>query len=81
MQLRSSERFASFVECTVWGEELEVGSLELGNGSQLDARDQKMMDNVAVLIRDSETRLVQAFYSFAEANQKRLTEVARGGGR
>ena len=36
-----------------------------------------MMDNAAVLIRDSETRLLQAFYSFAETNQKRLTEVER----
>lgn len=34
-------------------------------------------DDLKETLRDSETRLLQAFSSFAETNQKRLTETER----
>jgi hypothetical protein len=36
---------------------------------RLDAFEERLVDRVAALIRDSETRLLQAFYSFTETNQ------------
>lgn len=48
-------------------------------GSRLDRRldvmEQRIVSGVAVLIRDSETRLLQAFYGFAEATNKRFNQI------
>jgi hypothetical protein len=35
--------------------------------------------DLAERISDSETRLLKAFYDFAESNQKRMTEIEVGG--
>ena len=35
------------------------------------------MDGIGEIVRDSETRLLNAFYTFAESNQKRPTENER----
>jgi hypothetical protein len=44
---------------------------------KLDAAEQRILDKVATMIRDAETRLLEAFYTFAESNQKRLGESER----
>ena len=42
---------------------------------KLDAFGQRILDRVGELIRDSETRLLQAFYGFAEATNKRFNQI------
>ena len=42
---------------------------------RMDAQERRILDQVAQLIHDSETRLLQAFYGFAEATNKRLNQV------
>jgi hypothetical protein len=42
---------------------------------KLDASEQRILDTVGSLIRNSETRLLQAFYGFAEATNKRFNHV------
>ena len=44
---------------------------------QLRSEMQHQYDDLKETLRDSETKLLQAFYSFAETNQKRLTETER----
>ena len=44
---------------------------------QLHSEMQRQYDDLKETLRDSETKLLQAFYSFAETNQKRLTETER----
>jgi hypothetical protein len=39
---------------------------------KLDTLEQRLLDRMGQMIHDSETRLLQAFYSFAETNNKRL---------
>ena len=34
-----------------------------------------LRDELIEVIRDTETKLLRAFYNFAESNQKRLSEV------
>ena len=41
---------------------------------KLDVLEQRLLDRMGQMIRDSETRLLQAFYSFAETNNKRLAQ-------
>ena len=36
-----------------------------------------LRDELIEVIRDTETKLLRAFYNFAESNQKRLSEVER----
>ena len=45
--------------------------------SQLRAEFHHGFDELKETLRDSETKLLQAFYTFAESNQKRLSEVER----
>ncbi len=42
---------------------------------QLRSEFQHGFDHLAEAIHDSETRLLKAFYTFAESNQQRLTQV------
>jgi 4-hydroxyphenylpyruvate dioxygenase-like putative hemolysin len=42
---------------------------------QLRSEFQRGCDHLAEAIHDSETRLLKAFYTFAESNQQRLTQV------
>lgn len=50
----------------------KLSALESRFDGKLDTLEQRMLDRMGGLIHDSETRLLQAFYSFAETNQKRL---------
>jgi hypothetical protein len=43
--------------------------------TQLRSEMQHMYDSLTELIRDNETKLLQAFYTFAESNQKRISAV------
>ena len=42
---------------------------------KLDVRQERMYDRVGTMIHDAETKLLQAFYSYAEGNNKRLNQV------
>ena len=44
-------------------------------GAQLRSEFQHGFDHLAESIHDSETRLLKAFYTFAESNQQRLSQV------
>jgi hypothetical protein len=46
-----------------------------GVAEQLRSEMQHQYDDLKETIRDSETKLLQAFYSFAESNQQRLALV------
>ena len=43
--------------------------------AQLQTEMQHMYDDLKESIRDSETKLLQAFYIYAESNQKRLASI------
>jgi outer membrane murein-binding lipoprotein Lpp len=45
---------------------------------RMDAREQRIRDDVREAIHDSETRLLQAFYGFAETNNRRLIQMEAG---
>jgi hypothetical protein len=53
----------------------KLQALESRFDGKLDTLEQRLLDRMGQMIRDSETRLLQAFYSFAETNSKRLTQV------
>jgi len=46
----------------------ELAALDQRWEGKLDVREQRILDTVHGMIHDSETRLLQAFYGFAEAN-------------
>ncbi|MFZ3342915.1 MAG: hypothetical protein WA213_18680 [Terriglobales bacterium] len=50
-------------------------SLEVRFDGKLDAVEQRILDRVGEIVRDSETRLLQAFYGFAEAINKRFNQI------
>ncbi|HEY4360138.1 MAG TPA: hypothetical protein VGN17_04195 [Bryobacteraceae bacterium] len=43
---------------------------------RLDAGEQHILDRLAETVRESETRLLQAFYGFAESNEQRHRVLA-----
>ena len=45
---------------------------------RMDAQEQRLRDHVGDVVRDSETRMLQAFYSFAETNNRRLVQTEAG---
>ena len=49
--------------------------LESRFDGKLDTLEQRLLDRMGQMIRDTQTRMLQAFYSFAETNSKRLTQV------
>ncbi|HML18690.1 MAG TPA: hypothetical protein VK419_16780 [Bryobacteraceae bacterium] len=53
----------------------DLDALEQRFEGKLDAVEQRILDRVGELIRDSETRLLQAFYGFAEATNKRFNQI------
>ena len=60
--------------------DLQALKADLENlGVRIDGRFHGFEHRVEELIKESETRLLRAFYDFAESNQKRLTEAERGG--
>ena len=50
-------------------------ALEQRFDGKLDAVEQRILDRVGEMIRVSETRLLQAFYGFAEATNKRFSQL------
>ena len=52
----------------------KLQSLESRFDGKLDTLEQRLLDRMGSMIHDSETRLLQAFYSFAETNNKRLAQ-------
>jgi len=52
----------------------KLSALESRFDGKLDTLEQRMLDRMGQMIHDSETRLLQAFYSFAETNNKRLAQ-------
>jgi hypothetical protein len=55
--------------------EEKMGAVEQRFEGKLDATEQRLRDHVGEVVRDSETRLLQAFYSYAEANNKRVGQL------
>ncbi len=57
--------------------DLNVGieALESRFEGKLDVMEQRILDGMGVLFRESETRLLQAFYGFAEATNKRFNQI------
>jgi len=52
----------------------DMGALEHRIEGRMDTLEQRMTDRFTDGIRESETRLLQAFYSFAETNNKRFVQ-------
>src|SRR5271157_2949721 len=52
-----------------------LNDLESRLEGKRDASEQRVLDKVGELIHDAETRLLGAFYTFAESNQKRVSAV------
>ena len=53
----------------------ELSALDQRWEGKNSVREQRMLGRVGGMIHDSETRLLQAFYGFAEATNKRLNQV------
>ncbi len=49
----------------------DLHALEQRIEGKLDASEQRMLDKVSEIVRDAETRILQAFYGFTEV-EKRL---------
>jgi hypothetical protein len=52
----------------------DMAALEQRMDGRLDTLEQRVRDTFTEAIRDSETKLLQAFYSFAETNNKRFVQ-------
>jgi hypothetical protein len=52
----------------------DMGALEQRIEGRMDTLEQRVTDRFTESIHDSETRLLQAFYSFAETNNKRFVQ-------
>jgi hypothetical protein len=50
-------------------------SLEQRMEGRFDTREQRMMDRTQEMIRDSETRILRAIYSYMEGNDKRSGQL------
>jgi hypothetical protein len=48
-----------------------LDALEQRFDGRLDATEQRLRDHTTEMVRESETRLLQAFYSFTESNDRR----------
>ncbi len=42
---------------------------------RFDAQEQRILEHVSTMLHETETRLLQAFYGFAEGNAKRLNQI------
>ncbi len=42
---------------------------------RFDAQEQGILERIGTMLHDTETRLLQAFYAFAESNAKRLNQI------
>lgn len=41
---------------------------------KIDAAEERILDRVTGVVRDAETRMLQAFYGYAETNDRRITQ-------
>jgi hypothetical protein len=53
----------------------DLAALELRFEGRMDTLEQRMVDAMRQMIHDSETRLLQAFYGFAETTHKRFQQT------
>ena len=53
----------------------KIDALEQRVEGKIDALEQRLQDRMTELIHDSETRLLQAFYSYADGNNKRVGQL------
>lgn len=53
----------------------DLQALEQRLEGKIDASESRVVDRVNEMIRDAETRLLQAFYSYADANNKRVGQL------
>jgi hypothetical protein len=53
----------------------ELHTLEQRIEGKLDASEQRMLDKVSDIVRDAETRILQAFYGFTESSKKRMGQM------
>jgi hypothetical protein len=53
----------------------ELTQIELRFEGRMDTLEQRMLDAMRQMIHDSETRLLQAFYGFAETTHKRFQQT------
>ena len=53
----------------------ELHNLEQRIEGKLDASEQRMLDKVSDIVRDAETRILQAFYGFTESSKKRMGQM------
>jgi hypothetical protein len=56
----------------------DLVALESRFEGRMDALEQRIREDVREAIHDSETRLLQAFYGFAETNNRRLIQIEAG---
>jgi len=52
-----------------------IRDLEFRIDGRMDAHEQRIIEHVRSFIHDSETRLLQAFYGYAEATNKRFNQI------
>jgi len=71
--LSEAQSAALFQEVVQLEEKMGANLNQLG--AQLRSEFQHGFDHLAESIHDSETRLLKAFYTFAESNQQRLSQV------
>jgi len=53
----------------------KVDALAQRIDGKLDTLEQRVLDRVVEIVRDTETRLLAAFYGWTESNNKRLTQM------
>ena len=53
----------------------KLDALEQRVEGKIDGSEQRVLDRVGEMIRDTETRLLNAFYSYAEGNNKRVSQL------
>src|SRR5580700_67478 len=52
----------------------ELGALEQRMEGRMDTLEQRMTDRFTEALRNTETKLLQAFYGYAETNNKRFVQ-------
>src|SRR5258708_3606730 len=62
---------------TEWRAELQAFESRLEG--RLDVREQRLVEQMGQMIRDTETRLLTAFYSYAGSNDKHLAQLDASG--
>ncbi len=53
----------------------DLQALEQRIEGKMDAQEQRILDSLGEMIRESETNLLKAFYSYADTNNKRVDNL------